>query len=169
MRHGPLVFLAAFFALSASWFGFVLTPQVELGRAAQEPNAVGKVLYPLGRPGIARQGAEIYRANGCAYCHSQQVQQEGTLVSVVMTDAGTNTSALADYLNELLPGRKFMGPSVGAGWSAAAGLSESRKRGASTSTLPISGCSTVTKWPRTASCGSARTSAARTPRSWPAA
>jgi len=116
MRHGPLVFLAAFFALSASWFGFVLTPQVELGRAAQETNAVMKAeLYPLGRPGIARQGAEIYRANGCAYCHSQQVQQEGTLVSVVMTDAGTNTSALADYLNQLLPGRKYMGPSVGAG------------------------------------------------------
>jgi len=117
MRHGPLVFLAAFFALAVSWFGFVLTPQVQIGRPVQETNTVPgmKSLYPVGRPGLARQGAEVYRANGCAYCHSQQVQQNNTLVNVVLTDAGTNTMALASLMNELLPGRNYNGPSVGAG------------------------------------------------------
>src|SRR5438477_280229 len=87
MKYGPLVFLSAFFALSMSWFGFVLTPQVQLGRAGQETNSVVRgELYPVGRPGLARQGLEVYRANGCAYCHSQQVQQEGTLVDVVLAD-----------------------------------------------------------------------------------
>lgn len=117
MRHGPLVFLAAFFALALSWFGFVLTPQVQIGRPVQETNTVPGVkgLYPVGRPGLARQGAEVYRANGCTYCHSQQVQQNETLVNVMLTDAGTNTTALASLLNELLPGRNYNGPSVGAG------------------------------------------------------
>jgi len=32
MNYGPLVFLGAFFALAASWFGFVLTPQLQVGR-----------------------------------------------------------------------------------------------------------------------------------------
>ena len=30
MKYGPIVFLAAFFALSTSWFGFVLKPQADL-------------------------------------------------------------------------------------------------------------------------------------------
>jgi cbb3-type cytochrome oxidase cytochrome c subunit len=115
MRHGPLVFLAALFALSLSWFGFVLTPQVQLGRLVQETNSVMKAeLYPMGRPGEARQGLEVYRANGCVYCHSQQVQQKATLVNVVLTDAGKNSMAVADLLNEKHLGN-FSGPSVGAG------------------------------------------------------
>lgn len=115
MRHGPLVFLAAFFALSLSWFGFVLTPQVQIGRPAQETNLVAKgELYPNDRPGLARQGLEVYRANGCAYCHSQQVEQNGTLVDVVLTDAGKNTMDVANLLNEAHLGN-FNGPSVGAG------------------------------------------------------
>jgi cbb3-type cytochrome oxidase cytochrome c subunit len=115
VKHGPLVFLAAFFALSLSWFGFVLTPQVQIGRPAQETNSVAKgELYPNDRPGLARQGLEIYRANGCAYCHSQQVGQNGTLVDVVLTDAGKNTVDVANLLNEAHLGN-FNGPSVGAG------------------------------------------------------
>jgi cbb3-type cytochrome oxidase cytochrome c subunit len=115
MKYGPLVFLAAFLALSASWYGFVLTPQIQLGRPTQETNSVAKTeLYPNERPGNARQGLEIYRANGCAYCHSQQVTQNGTLVDVYLTDAGKDTSAVAEVLNEALPGEHFSGPSVGA-------------------------------------------------------
>ncbi len=115
MKFGPLVFLAAFLALSASWCGMVLTPQVQLGRAMQETNSVAKTeLYPMGRPGLAREGLEVYRANGCAYCHSQQVEQKGTLVDVVLTDAGKNPMDVAKVLNEANVG-KFSGPSVGAG------------------------------------------------------
>ena len=32
MNNGPLVFLAAFFALASSWCGFVLAPQLQIGR-----------------------------------------------------------------------------------------------------------------------------------------
>jgi cbb3-type cytochrome oxidase cytochrome c subunit len=115
MRFGPLVFLAAFLGLSASWCGMVLTPQVQLGRAVQETNSVVKTdLYPAGRAGLAREGLEIYRANGCVYCHSQQVEQKGTLVDVVLKDAGKTPMAVATTLNEAHLGN-FSGPSVGAG------------------------------------------------------
>jgi cbb3-type cytochrome oxidase cytochrome c subunit len=115
MRFGPLVFLAAFFGLSASWYGMVLTPQVQLGRAEQETNSVVKTdLYPAGRPGVAREGLEVYRANGCAYCHSQQVEQKGTLVDVILKDAGKTPMTVASTLNEAHLGN-FSGPSVGAG------------------------------------------------------
>jgi cbb3-type cytochrome oxidase cytochrome c subunit len=115
VRFGPLVFLAAFLGLSASWYGMVLTPQVQLGRAVQETNSVVKTdLYPAGRPGVAREGLEVYRANGCAYCHSQQVEQKGTLVDVILKDAGKTPVTVASTLNEAHLGN-FSGPSVGAG------------------------------------------------------
>ena len=115
MKFGPLVFLAAFLALSASWCGFVLAPQIQLGRAMQETNAVVKTdLYPVGRPGLARQGLDIYRANGCAYCHSQQVEQNGTLVNVVLTDVGTNSVGIAKALSDANIGN-FNGPGLAAG------------------------------------------------------
>jgi cbb3-type cytochrome oxidase cytochrome c subunit len=94
MKYGPLVFLAAFFALASSWCGFVMTPQLQIGRL-QPTNTLGgtAVTYPVAPPGLARQGMEVYRANGCVYCHSQQVGQSGTVVDIALTDAGTNQAA----------------------------------------------------------------------------
>ena len=94
MNYGPLVFLGAFFALASSWCGFVLAPQLQVGRL-QQTNTIESVAttYPVARPGLAAQGLAVYRANGCAYCHSQQVGQTGTVVEVSLTDAGTNHAA----------------------------------------------------------------------------
>ena len=77
MNAGPLIFLASFFALATSWFGFVLMPQLQIGRQQPVENADGGPAYPPMRPGTARQGEQVYRANGCFYCHSQQVRPEG--------------------------------------------------------------------------------------------
>src|SRR5947208_12337497 len=98
MNYGPLIFLAAFLALAASWFGLVLTPQMQVGQL-QQTNTMGvPVTYPVARDGLARQGLEVYRANGCAYCHSQQVRQTGTVCDVLLTSAGTNQPALIKAL-----------------------------------------------------------------------
>ncbi len=104
MNYGPLLFLAAFFALAGSWFGFVLTPQAQIGQL-QPANLPGTAIsYPQGRPGLARQGLEVYRANGCADCHTQQVRQNGTACSVLLSDAGTNAPAVLAALRSLKPG-----------------------------------------------------------------
>jgi hypothetical protein len=59
------------------------------------------VTYPVARPGLAGQGLQVYRANGCASCHSQQVGQTGTLVDIALTDAGTNENATIAALLKL--------------------------------------------------------------------
>lgn len=99
MNFGPLIFLAAFLAISASWFGLVLAPQVQLGRQMQSTNLVNKAeMYPQSRPGLAAEGLQVYRANGCAYCHSQQVQQSGTALNVILTKTGTNVEQVVTAL-----------------------------------------------------------------------
>jgi cbb3-type cytochrome oxidase cytochrome c subunit len=103
MNFGPFIFLAAFFGLACSWFGFVLTPQIQIGRLQQTNTVPAGAIYPVNRPGLARQGLSVYRANGCAYCHSQQVSQTGTVCDVLLTDTGTNHEALLVALRKLRP------------------------------------------------------------------
>jgi cytochrome c oxidase cbb3-type subunit II len=77
MNSGPLVFLGTFFALSLSWLGFVLAPQLQIGDQPPVLLEAPSQYYPSMREGMARQGEQIYRANGCYYCHSQQVRPKG--------------------------------------------------------------------------------------------
>lgn len=104
MNFGPIVFLGAFFALAASWFGMVLVPQVQLGRLQPTNSIPAGATYPVARPGLAQQGLQVYRANGCASCHTIQVGQGGTVCDVVISDAGTNQPALAAALSGLRSG-----------------------------------------------------------------
>lgn len=106
MNYGPLIFLAAFFALASSWFGFVLKPQLQVGQLQPTNTVPDGVTYPLARPGLARQGLDVYRANGCASCHSQQVRQSGIVCDVLLTDGGTNRTALTQVLQKFNPDLK---------------------------------------------------------------
>ncbi len=104
MNYGPLVYLAALLALAGSWFGYVLTPQMQVGHLQQTNTIPAGATYPLARPGLARQGLDVYRANGCQYCHSQQIGQTGTACDVLLTEAGTNQTAVIGALREVRPG-----------------------------------------------------------------
>ena len=77
MNYGPLIFLGVFLTVATSWCGLVLFPQLQFGRQqAVKIEETGEI-YPQPRPGLAEQGLEVYQANGCIYCHSQQVRPEG--------------------------------------------------------------------------------------------
>ncbi|MFN3408820.1 MAG: cbb3-type cytochrome c oxidase subunit II [Limisphaerales bacterium] len=95
MKHGAYIFLASFLALSASWCGLVLVPQLQLGRQSLSPITGTTDQYPQRRPGLAEQGLQVYRAHGCATCHSQQTRQTGTVFDVVLNELGTNETAVA--------------------------------------------------------------------------
>ena len=101
MNYGALFFLAGFLALASSWFGLVLTPQLQVGRQGMTNTLDAAGLYPPRRPGMAEQGAQVYRANGCVACHSQQTRQTGTVFDVVLNEAGTNASAVLQALAEI--------------------------------------------------------------------
>ena len=77
MKYGPLIFLGVFFTLAASWSGLVLAPQLQYGGLGEiQIEETGRP-YPLARTGLAESGRAVYQANGCIYCHSQQVRPAG--------------------------------------------------------------------------------------------
>lgn len=101
MKSTATIFLAAFAAASFSWAGFVLAPQIQLGQLTQAKPTGSDNLYPAARPGLAAQGAEVYRSLGCVYCHSQQVRQESSHVDVMLNEIGTNAAKVAAIVSEL--------------------------------------------------------------------
>jgi cbb3-type cytochrome oxidase cytochrome c subunit len=101
MKSGFLVFLASLIALGGSWCGFVLAPVLQLGGEKQTAVLNSTDLYPVGRPGLANQGLQVYRANGCAACHTEQVQQSGVACDVVLTSAGKDPAAMTNLISSL--------------------------------------------------------------------
>jgi cytochrome c oxidase cbb3-type subunit II len=101
MKNGFLVFLASLIALGGSWCGFVLAPVLQLGGEKQTTILNSTDLYPVGRPGMANQGLQVYRADGCAACHTEQVQQSGVACDVVLTSAGKNPVAVTNAISSL--------------------------------------------------------------------
>lgn len=113
MNFGPLIFLGIFFTMSLSWLGLVLGPQLQLGNQAPEPNEKTGQLYPHARSGLAVQGAQVYRENGCFYCHSQQVGPKN-FGSDHQRGWGERRTVAADYLFDLpvMAGSQRIGPDL---------------------------------------------------------
>lgn len=101
MKTGFRVFLIAFVALGLSWCGFVLAPALQLGELKQTKVLNSSEIYPNQRPGDATLGLQVYRANGCAACHTTQVGQEGVVCDVVLTGAGSNPAAVTNLISTL--------------------------------------------------------------------
>jgi cytochrome c oxidase cbb3-type subunit 2 len=101
MKNGFWIFLAVFVALGGSWCGFVLAPELQLGGAKQTTILNTSDVYPVGRPGEANQGLSVYRANGCAACHTESVRQTGKKCDVTLTDAGKNPEAVTNLISSL--------------------------------------------------------------------
>jgi cytochrome c oxidase cbb3-type subunit 2 len=57
-----------------TWVGLVLLPWVELGHLAPIETEGSTDITPWDSTGAAHQGEHVYAANGCAYCHTQQVR-----------------------------------------------------------------------------------------------
>ena len=88
MKTGIAIFVAAFVALGASWCGFVLAPALQLGGAKQTVILQTTDNWPLQRTGDATLGLQVYRAYGCAACHTEQVRQTGVASEVNLTGLG---------------------------------------------------------------------------------
>jgi len=57
-----------------TWTGLILLPWMELGHLAPIKDEGSSDITPWDISNIAHQGEKIYAANGCAYCHTQQVR-----------------------------------------------------------------------------------------------
>jgi cbb3-type cytochrome oxidase cytochrome c subunit len=90
MRNGFAVFFAVLVALGGSWLGFVVAPAIQLGKARQATILNSTDTWPLQRTGEATLGLQIYRANGCAACHTEQIRQEGVAAEITLTSLGNS-------------------------------------------------------------------------------
>jgi len=101
MKNGFSVFLAAFIALGVSWCGFVLGSAKQLGTEKQAAVLNSSDVYPVQRTGDATLGLQVYRANGCAACHTEQIRQDGVACDVVLTSLDKNPAAVSNLVAQL--------------------------------------------------------------------
>jgi cytochrome c oxidase cbb3-type subunit 2 len=101
MKNGFVVSIAALIALGLSWCGFVLAPVMQLGTEKQATVLNSSELYPVGRPGEANQGLQVYCANGCAACHTEQVRQDGVTCYLDIVSYGKNRTAVVEAMEKI--------------------------------------------------------------------
>jgi cytochrome c oxidase cbb3-type subunit 2 len=101
MNNGPLLFFGIFASLAGSFWALLLAPQLQIGRAQPVVLEATGAPYPSVRPGLAQQGAQVYRAQGCVECHSQQVRQTGVSFELWLADPGADPNGLAAAMAQL--------------------------------------------------------------------
>src|SRR5437588_11922557 len=108
----PLV-LGIFGTFAFSWVGLILIPNLQIGHLDPQMDEEQTDIYPAPKSGMADRGRKIYAANGCAYCHSQQVRADYA-ASDIDRKFGERRSAPRDYLFEqpALLGKMRMGPDL---------------------------------------------------------
>ena len=73
MNNGILIFIGLLLTMLWSWYGFIVQNIKQVGRQEPAKLMTGET-FPTGRSGTAQLGQEVYRANGCASCHTMQVR-----------------------------------------------------------------------------------------------
>lgn len=113
MNSGPLLFLGIFAALAASWWGVIVAPTLQFGLGSTVLAKETGQHYPPTRPGLAQQGAEVYRSEGCNTCHSQLVRPQGFGFDIARGWGRRRTVAL-DYLRDtpVMLGTMRVGPDL---------------------------------------------------------
>jgi cytochrome c oxidase cbb3-type subunit II len=91
------LFFGAFVLFGAAWLGLVAYPYLTFAGLRQSKDDATGALAPQGNPGAAAQGARVYAANGCVYCHSQYVREkdEGNDID---RKWGTRRTVARDYM-----------------------------------------------------------------------
>ncbi len=70
------LFIGLFGTFAFSWLGLTVIPNLQIGSLDPQSDEEGTDIYPLPKSGMVERGRRIYAANGCIYCHSQQVRPD---------------------------------------------------------------------------------------------
>jgi cytochrome c oxidase cbb3-type subunit 2 len=76
MNRAKGLFFGVFFLFGLSWLALAAYPYITFAGLRQSKDEATGALAPLGNPGTSDQGARVYAANGCLYCHSQYVRDK---------------------------------------------------------------------------------------------
>jgi cbb3-type cytochrome oxidase cytochrome c subunit len=91
------LFLGIFGTFAFSWIGLTVIPTWQIGHLNPESDEEGTDIYPRPQSGMFERGARVYAANGCVYCHSQQVRAD-YIADDIERKWGNRRSAPRDYI-----------------------------------------------------------------------
>src|SRR5437773_2002945 len=91
------LFLGIFGTFAFSWIGLTVIPTWQIGHLNPESDEEGTDIYPRPQSGLFDRGAHVYAANGCVYCHSQQVRAD-YIADDIERKWGNRRSAPRDYI-----------------------------------------------------------------------
>jgi cbb3-type cytochrome oxidase cytochrome c subunit len=167
------LFLGIFGTFAFSWIGLTVIPTWQIGHLNPESDEEGTDIYPRPQSGMFKRGEHVYAANGCVYCHSQQVRAD-YIADDIERKWGNRRSAPRDYIFQrpVFLGKMRMGQdlaSIGgrapapeespspAGGASPSGAPATQKAGASPAAPPAVSPSSGSS-PATASAASPGTS-----------
>src|SRR5437762_7187692 len=93
------LFLGIFGTFAFSWVGLTVIPNWQIGHLDPQMEEDGSDAYPQPQSGMVERGAHVYAANGCIYCHSQQVRADYAADDIERKWGGRR-SAPRDYIFE---------------------------------------------------------------------
>ena len=93
------LFLGIFGTFAFSWVGLTVIPNWQIGHLNPQSDEEGTDIYPMPQSGMVTRGARVYAANGCNYCHSEQVRAEYAGADIERK-WGDRRSAPRDYIFE---------------------------------------------------------------------
>jgi cbb3-type cytochrome oxidase cytochrome c subunit len=93
------LFLGIFGTFAFSWIGLTVIPTWQIGHLNPESDEEGTDIYPRPQSGMFTRGEHVYAANGCVYCHSQQVRAD-YIADDIERKWGNRRSAPLDYIFE---------------------------------------------------------------------
>jgi cbb3-type cytochrome oxidase cytochrome c subunit len=93
------LFLGIFGTFAFSWVGLTVIPNWQIGHLNPQSDEEGTDTYPMPQSGMFARGARVYAANGCVYCHSQQVRADYA-ADDIERKWGNRRSAPRDYIFE---------------------------------------------------------------------
>ena len=104
------LFLGIFGTFAFSWVGLTVIPNWQIGHLNPQSDEEGTDIYPQPQSGMFERGARVYVANGCVYCHSEQVRPDYAGADIER-GWGNRRSAPRDYIFErqVLLGKMRMG------------------------------------------------------------
>jgi cytochrome c oxidase cbb3-type subunit II len=107
------LFIGLFGTFAFSWLGLTVIPNLQIGHLDPQADEEGTDIYPLPKSGMVERGRRIYAANGCIYCHSQQVRPDYA-ASDIDRKWGARRSAPRDYLFDrpVQLGKERIGPDL---------------------------------------------------------
>src|SRR5262245_21104120 len=91
------LFIGIFGTFAFSWVGLTVIPNWQIGSLNPQSDEEGTDIYPRPQSGMFQRGAHVYAANGCVYCHSQQIRDD-YIADDIERKWGDRRSAPRDYI-----------------------------------------------------------------------